>query len=201
MQRRADGYTPHTLAEIYGNHDSAAWLLAHGATDLLSPLERFIAACARADGDAADAVLRAHPGLAGELRHEHHQMLHRPAESGNAAAMHTMLAHGFDPAVTDKDGVTPLHRAAMAGYPDVVKTLLAFRAPLDALDGMFAAPPIVWAVEGRNHPRPGTDHVAVARVLIEAGSPVEWTPPPGAPGPERTLEGLTDLRRAASLPA
>jgi ankyrin repeat protein len=111
----------------------------------------------------------------------------------------TMLARGFDPSVTDKDGVTPLHRAAMGGHPEAVRTLLRYGAPKDALDGMFAAPPIVWAVEGRNHPRPGSDHVAVARLLIDAGSPVEWVPPAGAPGPERTLEGLSDLTRAASL--
>jgi Ankyrin repeats (3 copies)/Ankyrin repeats (many copies) len=201
MRRRADGYTPHTLAEVYGNHDSASWLLGHGATDQLSALERFIAACARADGSAADAMLRAHPGLAGELRQAHHLMLHRPAETGDALVLETMLARGFDPSVKDKDGVTPLHRAAMGGHPEAVKTLLRFGAPKDALDGMFAAPPMVWAVEGRGHAQPGTDHVAVAQLLIDAGSPVDWTPPPGAPGPERTLEGLSDLKRAASLPA
>jgi hypothetical protein len=43
--------------------------------------------------------------------------------------------------------------------------------------------------------------VGVARLLIAAGSPLEWTPPDGAPSPERTLEGLADLRRAATEPA
>ena len=200
MRRRTDGYTPHTLAEVYGNHDSASWLLAHGATDLLSPLERFIAACSRADGAAADDLLRVHPGLATELRPEHHLMLHRPAETGNAAVLETMLARGFDPGAADKDGVTPLHRAAMSGHPEAVRVLIAFTAPVDALDGMFAAPPLVWAVEGRGHAAPGSDHVAVARLLIDAGSPVEWIPPAGAPGPERTLEGLSDLMREASRP-
>jgi hypothetical protein len=33
--------------------------------------------------------------------------------------------------------------------------------------------------------------------LIAAGSSLEWTPPEGAPNPERTIEGLIDLRRAA----
>jgi hypothetical protein len=200
MRRRLDGYTPHTLAEIYGNHDSASWLLAHGATDLLSPLERFIAACARADAESADAMLRAHPGLAGELRHEHHRMLHRPAETGNAAVLETMLARGFDPnAAADKDGVTPLHRAAMGGHPAAVRLLLECNAAVDALDGMFSATPLIWAVEGRssNH-HAGADHVGVARLLIAGGSALDWTPPPGAPGPERTLEGLAELRRDAA---
>ena len=197
-RRRADGYTPHSLAELHGNRDIAAWLLAHGATNELSPLDRFIAAAAQADRDAADAMLRAHPNLKNELRLEQHLMLHRPAESGNAAALETMLACGFDPSAKDKDGVTALHRAAMKGHPDAVKVLLAFGAPVDAMDGMFSAPPIVWAVEGRGHAQPGADHVGVARLLIDAGSPVEWTPPPASPGPERTLEGLRELRRDAA---
>ena len=125
-------------------------------------------------------------------------MLHRPAESGNADALAVMLERGFDPHAKDKDGVTALHRAAMAGHPEAVKVLLVFGAPVDALDGMFAAPPLIWAVEGRGHAQPGSDHVAVARLLIDAGSPVEWTPPPASPGPERTLEGLRELRRDAA---
>ena len=53
---------------------------------------------------------------------------------------------------------------------------------------------------GRTQSQPGSgaDYIGVARLLIASGSPVEWTPPPGAPGPERTLEGLADLKRAAA---
>ena len=198
LRRRADGCTPHTLAELSGNHDIATWLLAHGAKDELSGLERFAACCARGDRAGAEAMLGAHPALGAELRPEHHLMLHRHAESGNAAVLETMLACGFDPHAKDKDNVTALHRAAMGGYPDAVRVLLAFGAPVNALDGMFSATPLVWAVEGRGHARPEADHVGVARLLIAAGSSVEWTPPEGAPNPEQTLEGLIDLRRAAS---
>ena len=200
-RRRKDGYTAHTLAELNGNRDAADWLAAHGATNELSPLERFIAASARGDGESADAILRSHATLTNELRPEHHLMLHRHAESGNSAALQTMLARGFKPDAKDKDGVTPLHRAAMAGHPEAVTVLLSFGAPIDALDGMFAAPPLVWAVEGRNHAAPGANHVAVARLLIDAGSPLDWTPPPDSPGPERTLDGLRELRRDAARAA
>src|SRR5690606_30640428 len=79
-RRRADGRTPHTLAELHGNAKIAAWLLAHGAQDELTPLERFIAACARADRAEAEARLAAEPGLRGQLGPEHHLMLQRPAE-------------------------------------------------------------------------------------------------------------------------
>ena len=87
----------------------------------------------------------------------------------------------------------------MGGHPDAVRVLLAHGADVNARDGMFAAPPLVWAVEGRSTMNGrGLDHVAVARLLIAAGSPLDWTPPDGAPGPERTLEGLSELRRAAA---
>ncbi len=196
---RADGATPHTLAELHGNPEIAACLLAHGAADELSPLERFVAACARADRPAADAILAAHPALGSELQPAHHVMLHRPAESGNALVLETMLSCGFETDARDKDNVTPLHRAAMNGHVDAVRVLLEHGADVKALDGMFAAPPLVWAVEGRSHTtHPGADHVAVARLLIAAGSPLDWTPPEGAPGPERTLEGLRVLRRDAA---
>jgi ankyrin repeat protein len=200
-RRRPDGATPHTIAALQGNADVAAWLLAHGATDELSPLDRFIAACARGDRAAADAMLAGHPSLRSELRPEHHLMLQRPAESGNAAVLETMLACGFMTEARDKDNVTPLHRAAMGGHVDAVRVLLKYGADVNARDGMFAASPLVWAVEGRTHARPGSDHVGVARLLIAAGSPLDWTPPEGAPSPERTLEGLVELRRDAAEPA
>jgi hypothetical protein len=199
LRQRADGATPYTLAELQGNTDVGAWLLAHGAKDELSAIERFIAACARADRAAAERMLEARPALRAELRPEHHRMLHRPAESGSAAVLETMLACGFEPDARDKDNVTPLHRAAMGGHPDAVRVLLKFGADVNALDGMFSATPLVWAVEGRGSAkRGGADHVGVARVLIDAGSSLDWTPPPGAPGPERTLDGLAELRQAAA---
>jgi hypothetical protein len=195
---RADGATAHTLAEMFGNHDIAQWLLAHGAKDELSPLEHFVAACARADRTAADAMLQENPALRTNLRNDHHLMLHRPAESGNAAVLETMLQCGFDPNAKDPQNVTALHRAAMAGYADAVRVLLAHSADVRALDGMFAATPLVWAVEGRHSRKdPHLDHVAVARLLIAAGSPLDWKPPEGAPDPEGTFEGLIELTRAA----
>src|SRR5687768_1091270 len=108
-----------------------------------------------------------------------------------------MLASGLEPDARDKDNVTPLHRAAIGGHVEAVRTLLRHGAHVNALDGMFSATPLVWAVEGRESRSPDTDYVGVARVLISAGSFVEWQPPEGAPGPERTLEGLLELRRAA----
>jgi len=109
-----------------------------------------------------------------------------------------MLDCGFDPNVKDLEGVTALHRAAMSGRADAVRVLLAHGASVNALDGMFAATPLVWTCEGWSHgPQAGADHLAVARLLLAAGSPREWVPPEKAPDPERTQEQLIELCRAA----
>jgi ankyrin repeat protein len=200
-RRRADGLTAHTVAALHGNEEIAAWLLAHSAKDELSLLENFVSACARGDRARAGEILRGHANLRGELQIEHHLLMHVPAERGDAAILETMLACGFDPNVKDHDGVTALHRAAMAGRTEAVRVLLSYGASAHALDEMFSATPLVWASEGWSHdPRQaGVDHVGVARLLIAAGSPLEWVPPERAPDPEGTQEQLSELCHAAAI--
>ncbi|MGE5206447.1 MAG: ankyrin repeat domain-containing protein [Chlamydiota bacterium] len=198
-QRRSDGRTAHTVAALHGNSEIAEWLLQHGAKDELAPLERFVSACTAGERMQAASMLATHPNLRGELRAEHHLMMHVPAERGDSTVLETMLACGFNPNVKDSDGVTALHRAAMAGRADAVSLLLAHGASVNTLDGMFAATPLVWACEGWSHdpPQEGADHVAVARLLLAAGSPREWAPPEKAPDSEGTQERLIELCRAA----
>jgi ankyrin repeat protein len=203
-QRNRDGRTAHTLAALHGNQEIAEWLRAHGAKDELSSLENFVSACTRGDKARAVEMLGANPGLRGALRREHHLMMHVPAERGDVAALETMLTCGFDPNVKDNEAVTALHRAAMAGRTEAVRLLLAHGASVNALDGMFSATPLVWATEGWTHGshEGGADHLRAARLLIAAGSPLEWNPPEKAPDPEGTQEQLAALcREAAALPA
>jgi hypothetical protein len=196
--RMPDGRNAHTLAALHGNRAAVRWLLDHGVADELSPFDSFVAACTRGDRARAEGRLREHPELRDQLQLEHHLMLQRPAGTGEVDALESMLACGFDPCAKDKEGVTALHKAAMAGHPEAVRALLAGGADIDALDDTFHASPLVWAVEGwRNPTGPVGDHVGVARVLITAGCSTEWHPPEGAPSPEGTLERLAELIRAA----
>ena len=199
-RRRSDGRTAHTLAELHGNQDIAAWLLVHGAKDELSSLDRFVSACASGSRARAESLLQAEPALRNQLRDEHHLMMHVPAERGDAAVLETMLMCGFDPNVKDHDGVTALHRAAMGGRTEAARVLIAGGANVNALDGMFAGTPLLWAAGGwRNNPDPRADYLGVARQLITAGSSREWIAPEKAPDPESTHEQLAELCRAAGV--
>ncbi len=175
-RRRADGRTPYAVAELNGNRAVADWLLAHGASAEMTEIDRFVAACSRGDRAAADAMLAIRPGLRAEISPEHYIALRQAAERNDLNALETMLVRGFDPNFVDPDmGATALHRAAMEGWPDAVRVLLAHGASVTARDKEFHGQPLIWAAEGsRSVKRAGRDHAAVARLLLAAGSTLNW---------------------------
>lgn len=197
---RADGRTPFAVAELSGNREVAEWLLAHGAPDELSGVDRYVAALSRGDRAAADALLAERPELSGQIRDGHYAALYEAAERGDARALETMLAGGFDPNRADDEmGRTVLHAAAMAGRPNAVRVLLAHGASVTVRDREFNAQPLVWAAEGSSFTdRDDRNHAEVARLLIEAGSPLEWEPGDGPP--ESLAEVLNEWRRMHAGP-
>ena len=200
-RRRADGRTPYAIAALAGNDASADWLARRGAATELSDVDRFVAACSRGDWDAARELQRARPGLRAELGPEHYAAFMRAAERGDARALETMLACGFDPNHGDDEiGKTALHAASMEGWVDAVRVLLAHGASVDTRDREFHAQALVWAAEGsRSHGGDGRDHSAVGRLLLNAGSPVSWEP--GAEPSETILEVISEWQRDASAGA
>ena len=195
-RRRADGRTPYAVAELNGNRDVAAWLLSHGAAGELSAIDRLVSACSRGDASAAGAILAAHPQLRSEIAPEHYQALYRAAERNDVAALEAMLACGFDPNRADESiGKTALHVAAMEGWPEAVRLLLAHGASVTARDREFNAPPLIWAAEGSHRPGANRDHAAVGRLLLDAGSPVEWQT--GAEPADAIVEIVDRWRRDA----
>lgn len=198
---RADGRTPFAVAELSGNREVAAWLLANGAPDELSAVDRYVAALSRGDRAAADSLLAERPELSGEIGDGHYAALYEAAERGDALVLETLLAGGFDPDHADDEmGKTALHAAAMAGRPDAVRVLLAHGASVTVRDREFRAQPLVWAAEGSSFTREDDrDHAEVARLLIDAGSPLEWDPDDGPP--ESLAETLDEWRRRYVSPA
>ena len=189
-RRRLDGRTPYAVAALNGNHAVAEWLRAHGASDDLAPVDRLVAACARGDRVTVETMLSAQPALRGEIVPEHYVALLHAAEQGDVAALALLLDCGFDPNRGDEEiGKTALHSAAMAGRPDAVRLLLARGASPDTRDREFEGQPLVWAAEGsRSHPDRARDYAEVGRLLLDAGSPVEWRSPT-----EEPAEGIVEI--------
>ena len=177
-RRRADGRTPYAVAELNGNRAVADWLRAHGAAGELEPVDGLIAACGRGDRAAAEAMLAAHPTLREEITDAHYSALHRAAEQGDSAMLALLIDCGFDLNRGDDEiGKTALHSAAHAGRPNAVRLLLARGASPETRDREFHGQPLVWAADGaRSHPDRADDYAEVGRMLLEAGSPVEWKP-------------------------
>lgn len=192
-RRRADGRTAYAVAELNGNREVAEWLAAHGAPSELSAVDQLVAASSRGDRSAADAMLAQRPGLRHEISPEHYPAFYRAAERNDLAALETMLACGFDPNHADQSiGKTALHVASMEGWPEAVRLLLERGASVAVRDREFNAPPLIWAAEGSRGSRAGRDHAAVGRLLLDAGSPVEWET--GAEPAESILEVVNAWR-------
>jgi len=198
-RRRADGRTPYAVAELNGNSAVADWLRAQSAADELEPVDRLVAACGRGDRATAEAMLAAHPRLREKITDTHYAALHRAAEQGDAAMLALLIDCGFDPNRGDEEiGKTALHSAAMAGRQDAVRLLLARGASPDIRDREFNGQPLVWAAEGsRSHADRADDYAEVGRLLLEAGSPVEWQP--GDEPAESILEIIAEWQRGGRV--
>jgi len=134
--------------------------------------------------------------LRGGITDDHYIAFHQAAERGDLGALETMLASGFDPNRPDAGiGKTALHSAAMAGWPEAVRLLLAHGASVHARDREFKGQPLIWAAEGSRTQHPeGRDFAAVGRLLLAAGSPVDWET--GDEPAEGILEIVEEWRRA-----
>ena len=197
-RKRADGRTPYAVAELNGNRAVADWLRAHGASPDLPEVDRLVAACSRGDRAAAEALLAKNPGLRNEITDDHYIALHQAAERDDVRALEVMLACGFDPNRPDAGiGKTALHSAAMEGWPDAVRVLLAHGASVHVRDREFKGQPLIWAAEGSRQGREGRDFAAVGKLLLDAGSPVEWET--GDEPAEGILEIVAAWRRGSAV--
>lgn len=175
-RRRADGYSPYALAAMNGNCAVAEWLALHGASESLEPVDELIAAASRGDRSAVVDMLAAYPDLPSRIRSDHYAALYRAAEQGDTQAIGALLVCGLDPDRGDEEiGKTALHCAAMSGQLEAARLLLASGASTEVRDREFHAQPLVWAAEGSRMSKGRCgDHEAVGRLLLDAGSSVEW---------------------------
>jgi ankyrin repeat protein len=145
-----------------------------------SPEQRLLLACHQGDGDAARAIVAAHPGIVEKLGPVDRRALTDEAWGANAPAVELMLELGFDPSAASVSGPTggnALHCAAWQGSVDCVAAILrrpAGRALLELREPVYGGTPLSWCSHGSaNSGGRRADHATVARMLLAAGTPVD----------------------------
>ena len=148
-------------------HDDIVELLNRHAT----PVQRLLAACARADRPAAAAIVSAHPDIVASLTREQMRLIADRAHANDTAAVALMLDLGFDARIRGHEQAEPIRWAAFQGNADMVRLLLAHNPPIGERDPTFGGTPLNWCIYGSVHgwhPEKG-DFATSARLLIEAG--------------------------------
>lgn len=173
LLERIRGLTPVQVAERAGRVEAVSYLLAKGAKDTRTPPDRLIGACARADQEAVQKILREHPGVIRMLNNADHSYIATFAREGRIESVQLMLDAGFDieARADDLEG-TSLHYAASNGDIPMAQLLLVRGARFD-VKHKYGGTPLGTAIYCAANFRDAHERYAgVVRLLIEAGEKV-----------------------------
>jgi hypothetical protein len=147
------------------------WLAAHGLHPPQDLHERFLAACAAADGPTARALQAEHPGLIGTLAPHDLALLPEQAQRGALDAVRLMLELGWPVAVPGPWQASALNQAAFRGDAAMVALLLRHGARWTEPNG-YGGNALGSALHAsENEPVPGGDYDEVLRLLHADGAP------------------------------
>ncbi len=177
------------LAMRAGRPESAELLVAFGARDDSTDIDRFVGACMRAERSTAEQLLAQHPDLREWLTDYDRAAVVEAA--GSAAAVALMLDLGFRPDTRNGFGEQPLHTASYAGNAEAVRLLLDAGADVDARDDNFDGTPLAYATVGSGE-RAGQlgNWIETVRLLIEAGASRDGVWISGKPPSEEVIDLL-----------
>lgn len=142
---RRDGRTPYEVALMFGNHEIAGYLAAHGAARTAQSVDqRFAAACIAGRADEARALLAVQPSLRDALGVDgRFALVQRALEAHRPDGVRLMAELGFELAVPGH--ATPLHWATWHGDLAMVKALISLGASTEVRDPTYRATPLGWA--------------------------------------------------------
>jgi ankyrin repeat protein len=174
-----------------GRSDIAGRLVARGAVDDATEVDRLVGAGRSADREAARRLLAEHPDLRERLTEHDRAAIAEVAGARRPEALALMLELGFPHDARDDSGQLPLHNAAYSGDAAAVRLLLDAGAAVDALDTRFDATPLAFATVGSGEQagEPG-DWLTTVRLLLEAGASRRDVWVPGKPPSEEVAELL-----------
>lgn len=160
------GRTAYALAMLYGNLPFAKVLDAKGHAHTLNEVEQILADCA--EGRVPEGRPLANMALGDEERLILTRVILWEDALHQAKAL---VAAGIDPNVADEMEMTPLHLAAWAGLPEHVAWLLTLSPNLTHVNayGGDLLGTIIHGSENRLDTEV-RDHVACARLCLEAGA-------------------------------
>jgi ankyrin repeat protein len=179
----------HVAAE-HGGPELMELLLEHS-----SPSGRLLLACVQADEATVREILARHPGAIGSLPPEDMRLISDAAWENKLDAVRVMLDAGFHVDARGIHDSTPLDRAAIRGFVEMVRLLLRHNASLDVRNE-FGGTPLSACIWGSVHFRdPRGDYPAAVESLLAAGAPV----PKEAGGSEAVADVLRRYGAAARL--
>jgi ankyrin repeat protein len=179
------------LAMRAGRPESARLLVAVGAPDDSTDIDRFVGACMRADRSTAEQLLAEYPDLRDQLTDYDRAAVVDAAGSAPAAAVALMLSLGFTPHTRNGFGEQALHTASYAGNAETVRLLLDAGADVDARDENFDGTPLAYATvgSGERAGQPGS-WIETVRLLIDAGASRDDIWVSGKPPSEEVMDVL-----------
>ncbi len=171
------GRTPAALAAQLGDVETVAYLAGQtglaglGHSPPLGETDRFVAACAAADGPAARAHLAQHPDAINTLAPDRLRLLPDQAQRGRLASVQLMLELGWPVAVRGDWHASALNQAAFRGDAPMVRLLLNHGARWSETNGFGGDTLGSCLHAARNQPDPAGDYAAVLRLLLDNGAP------------------------------
>ena len=164
------GHTAYALARIYGNAGLSNLLEDRGLATSLSETEQLLAACA--EGRIPERKL-----VVADLSEEDRRLLTRIVWTPSPLAhLKALVAVGLDPNQPEEMGLTPLHVAGWEGLPERLAYLLTLDPDL-SYENAYGGDALSTVIHGSEFcpAATGRDHIACARLLLQAGATLRQT--------------------------
>jgi ankyrin repeat protein len=172
--KNKDGIGAYQLALLCGLTDVAEALEKAGAVEALSPEDRFVAACARCDAQAARSILKHQPDIFGRLSEIQLRQLPNLLEARKKDAARLMVELGWPIGVQGGDWrASALNLAVFQGDSEMTRFLLEHGASWTERHGFADNVNGTLSWTTRNHAPAQGDWVGCARALVEHGMPLD----------------------------